>query len=50
MKNLDKFYSLSDTELSEVDGGDNADYNMGYECGRDFRRWTNGLVYWWNHR
>lgn len=38
MKNLDKFNLISDAELSEVNGGDNADYNMGYECGRDFRR------------
>ena len=50
MKNLDKFNSVSNAELSEVNGGSNADYNRGYETGRDVRRWTNRLVYWWDHR
>ncbi|WP_297952279.1 hypothetical protein [uncultured Lactobacillus sp.] len=48
MQKLNKFTSVSDEKLSKVNGGDNADYNMGYECGRDARRFTNGLVRWWN--
>lgn len=48
MQNLNKFNSVSDTELSKINGGDRSDYNMGYECGRDARRFTNRVVRWWD--
>ncbi|MGQ5709766.1 hypothetical protein [Lactobacillus sp. PSON] len=48
MKNLDKFSSVSESELAKVNGGDNADYNMGYETGRDVRRGVNHFVKWWD--
>lgn len=50
MQNLDKFVSISDTSLAQINGGENADYNFGYECGKDTRRSINRFVYWWQHK
>lgn len=48
MSGLDKFETVSASELSKVVGGDDADYNSGYEIGRHLRRMTNGIVSWWH--
>jgi len=48
VQKLDRFVSVSNSELTQVVGGDNADYNMGYETGRDMRRTVNHIVRWWN--
>lgn len=48
LRNLDKYNDISSDDLSEIVGGDNADYNMGYETGRDLRRTVNHIVRWWD--
>lgn len=50
MLNLIKYDDVSSEDLSKVVGGDKADYNMGYETGRDVRRTIDHITSWWRHK
>lgn len=49
MRNLNKFSEISRENLEKISGGGKADYNLGYNLGRGFRKWTNSVARGYSH-